>query len=86
MPDTYDTIRTILSSAFRIPEDEIRPGLTLEQLDLDSLALTELVLIVHERFGVKVDSADASRSTTVGQLVDRLDTLRASGTGAVTPS
>jgi acyl carrier protein len=86
VPDTYDTFRSILSSAFRIPEDEIRPDLTLEQLDLDSLALTELVLIVHERFGVKVDSAYASRSTTVAQVVDHLDTLRAGDTGAVATS
>ncbi|MFE1027046.1 acyl carrier protein [Streptomyces sp. NPDC058818] len=86
MPDTYDTFRSILSSAFRIPEDEIRPDLTLGQLDLDSLALTELVLIVHERFGVKVDSAYASRSTTVAQVVDHLDTLRAGDTGAVASS
>ncbi|WP_328347502.1 phosphopantetheine-binding protein [Streptomyces violaceus] len=84
MPDTYDTIRSILNSAFRIPEDEIAPDLTLGQLDLDSLALVELVLIVHERFGVKIDSAYASRSTTVAQVVDHLDTLRAGDTGAVT--
>ncbi|MEE1926611.1 phosphopantetheine-binding protein [Streptomyces sp. TRM 70351] len=86
MPDTYDTIRSILNSAFRIPQDEIRPDLTLEQLDLDSLALTELVLIVHEHFGVKVDSAYASRSTTVAQVVDHLDALRTGDTGAVAPS
>ncbi|OKI74488.1 acyl carrier protein [Streptomyces sp. CB02414] len=83
MPDTYDTFRSILSSAFRIPEDEIQPDLTLEQLGLDSLALAELVLIAHERFGVKVASAYAARSTTVAQVVDHLDTLRAAGTGAV---
>ncbi|MGW7277457.1 acyl carrier protein [Streptomyces sp. NPDC054844] len=86
MPDTYDAIRSILNSAFRIPQDEIRPDLTLEQLDLDSLALTELVLILHERFGVKIDSTYASRSTTVAQVVDHLDTLRSGDTGAVAPS
>nr|CAJ87984.1 hypothetical protein SAMR0275 [Streptomyces ambofaciens ATCC 23877] len=41
---------------------------------------------MHERFGVKIDSAYASRSTTVAQVVDHLDTLRAGGTGAVTSS
>lgn len=86
MPDTYDTIRSLLNSAFRIPQDEIRPDLTLGQLDLDSLALTELVLIVHEHFGVKVDSAYASRSTTVAQVVDHLDALLTGDTGAVAPS
>ncbi|QEU88287.1 acyl carrier protein [Streptomyces viridosporus] len=86
MPDTYDTLRSILTDAFRVPEDEIRPELTLEQLDLDSLALTELVLILHERLGVRVSSEHASRGTTLAEVVARLDALRAGGTGAVTSS
>ncbi|MEV7789714.1 acyl carrier protein [Streptomyces sp. NPDC088106] len=83
MPDTCATVRSILTSAFRVPEDEIRPELTLAQLDLDSLALTELVLVLHERFGVKVDSEYASRSTTLAQLVDHLDALRPGVDGPV---
>ncbi|MGY0070550.1 acyl carrier protein [Streptomyces sp. QTS137] len=86
MPETYDAVRSILTSAFRVPEDEIQPQLTLGQLDLDSLALTELVLILHERFGVKVGSEYASRTTTVAQVADHLDALRAGGTGAVASS
>ncbi|MEF9907212.1 acyl carrier protein [Streptomyces sp. P9-A2] len=86
MPETYDTFRSLLTSAFRVPEDEIRPELTLGQLDLDSLALTELVLILHERFGVRVDAEHASRDTTVAQVAGHLDALRAGGTGAVASS
>lgn len=86
MPDTYDTVRSLLTGAFRIPEDEIRPELTLEQLDLDSLALAELVLVVHERFGVRISNEYASRTTTLAQVVDHLDALLADGTGAVASS
>ncbi|MFE4049609.1 acyl carrier protein [Streptomyces sp. YIM B13518] len=77
MPATYDTARSILTSAFRVPEDEIRPERTLEQPDLDSLALTEPVRVLHERFGVKVDGAYAARGTTVAQVAGHLDALRA---------
>ncbi|MBT3153723.1 acyl carrier protein [Streptomyces sp. CHD11] len=83
MPDTYDTVRSVLSGAFRVPEDEIRPELTLEQLDLDSLALTELVLILHERLGVRISNEHLARGTTLAQVVDHLDALRADGAGAV---
>lgn len=83
MPSAYDTLRSILTGAFRVPEDEIRPELTLGQLDLDSLALTELVLIVHERLGVRIGNEYVSRGTTLAQIADHLDTLRADGTGAV---
>ena len=55
MQETYDVIRSVLSGSFRVPEDEIRPGATLGELDLDSLALTEFVLVLHERFGVKIE-------------------------------
>ncbi|WP_030212717.1 acyl carrier protein [Streptomyces sp. NRRL WC-3626] len=78
MPDSYDTLRSILTGSFRVPEDEIRPELTLEQLDLDSLALTELVLVLHERLGVRIDGESVSRTATVGQVAGHLDALRAS--------
>ena len=78
MPDSYDTLRSILTGAFRVPEDEIRPELTLEQLDLDSLALTELVLVLHERLGVRIDGESVSRTATGGQVAGHLDALRAS--------
>ncbi|WP_030381257.1 MULTISPECIES: acyl carrier protein [unclassified Streptomyces] len=81
MPDTYDTVRSVLTSAFRIPADEIEPGLTLGQLDLDSLALAELTLVLHERFGVRIDGEHASRDTTVAQVVAHLDALCAGGAG-----
>ncbi|MFC8422152.1 acyl carrier protein [Streptomyces sp. NPDC057236] len=86
MPDTYDTVRSILTSTFRVPEEEIRPERTLEQLDLDSLALAELVLVVHERLGVKISSEHVSRTTTLARVVGHLDALCAGGTGAVAPS
>ncbi|MGW4023013.1 acyl carrier protein [Streptomyces sp. NPDC005009] len=86
MPDTYDAVRSVLTGSFRVPEDEIRPQRTLEQLDLDSLALTELVLVLHERFGVRISDKDLSRGTTLAQVVDRLDALRADGTSTAAPS
>ncbi|MER7056274.1 MULTISPECIES: acyl carrier protein [unclassified Streptomyces] len=84
MTETHDAARSILTSAFRVPEEEIQPGLTLEQLDLDSLALTGLALILHERLGVRIDSEYASRGTTVAQVADHLDALRTGSTGTVT--
>ncbi|MEU8972909.1 acyl carrier protein [Streptomyces monashensis] len=81
MSETYDVIRSVLTAVFRVPEDEIHPQATLDQLALDSLALAELVLVLHERFGVKIDKDHAARGTTVAEVVDRIDALR---TGAVT--
>jgi acyl carrier protein len=84
--ETYDVIRSVLSDSFRVPAEEVRPGATLGELDLDSLALTEFVLVLHERFGVKIDSGHAHRGTTVAEVADRLDALREDGARAVGPS
>ncbi|PSJ29134.1 acyl carrier protein [Streptosporangium nondiastaticum] len=75
MPETYDLLRSILTSNFRIPENEIQPQVTLEQLGVDSLALAELSLIIHERFGMKVDRESATRNATIAEIVDHLDAL-----------
>lgn len=77
--DTYDLVRAVLTSTFRIPEDELSPDVTLEQLELDSLALAEFVLVLEERTGVKADSGRATRTTTLAEVTAHLDELRASG-------
>lgn len=86
MPDSYDVLRSVLTSSFRAPEDEIEPGRTLAQLDLDSLALTELVLVLHERLGVRVSTEAASRTATLEEVARHLDALRAEGARPVGPS
>ncbi|MDQ0789991.1 acyl carrier protein [Streptomyces sp. B3I7] len=86
MPDTYDTVRSVLTDTFRVPGTDIEPGRTLGQLDLDSLALAELALVLHERLGVRIDGEYASRDTTVDRLAGHLASLCAGGSGAVASS
>jgi RND superfamily putative drug exporter len=74
--NTFDVIRTALTSTFRVPEDEVVPGATLEQLELDSLALAEFALILEERLGVKIDSEHAVRTTTLAEVARHLEELR----------
>ncbi|EST20303.1 acyl carrier protein [Streptomyces roseochromogenus] len=78
MTDTYDTIRSVLTGSFLVPEAEIGPEVTLEQLELDSLALAEFALILDERLGVKIDSEHATRTTTLAEVTEYVGTLRTS--------
>ncbi|GAA3773030.1 hypothetical protein GCM10022403_005230 [Streptomyces coacervatus] len=80
--DTYGVVCAALTSTFRIPEDELSPDVTLEQLELDSLALAEFVLVLEERLGVRADSGAATRSTTLAEVTAHLDVLRAAGAAA----
>ncbi|MBT3162807.1 acyl carrier protein [Streptomyces sp. Vc74B-19] len=86
MPDSYDVLRSVLTSSFRVPEDEIEPRRTFGQLDLDSLALTELVLVLHERLGVRVSTEAASRTATLEEVARHLDALRPEGARPVGPA
>ncbi|MGI5337576.1 acyl carrier protein [Streptomyces sp. CA-181903] len=81
MPENYEAVRSLLTDAFRIPEDVIRPEATLEQLELDSLALVELSLIIHERFGVNLGGERVPADTTVAEMAARLDALRHAAVG-----
>ncbi|MFF4507478.1 acyl carrier protein [Streptomyces sp. NPDC001401] len=80
--DTYRAVCAALTTTFRIPEDELSPDVTLEQLELDSLALAEFVLVLEERLGVRADSGAAARSTTLAEVTAYLDDLRAAGATA----
>ncbi|MFJ9817497.1 acyl carrier protein [Streptomyces sp. NPDC101151] len=80
--DTYDHVRAALTSTFRIPEDELSPDVTLEQLELDSLALAEFVLVLEERLGVRAESGRATRTTTLAEVTAYLDELRAAAAAA----
>lgn len=64
----YDVVRGALAM-FNIPDDLIRPDATLEELDMDSLALAEFILILQERTGVKVEAQDATKATTLTEIV-----------------
>ncbi|MFI2780087.1 acyl carrier protein [Streptomyces sp. ALB3] len=86
MPETYDTVRSVLISSFRVPDEDIDPQATLEQLGLDSLARAEMVLILHERLAVKISSEYTAPGRTVAEVVIHLDALRAAGPRTVAPS
>ena len=68
MTDTDLAFRSVLTGKFQIPAQAITPGATLEQLDLDSLALAELALTLQEELGIRVEEHEARKETTVAEL------------------
>ncbi|CAM5417392.1 hypothetical protein SBADM41S_01805 [Streptomyces badius] len=66
MTTTYQIITDCLIQDFEVPADRVTPGATLDQLDLDSLALVELSLIVEERLGLA--STDIRQDISLAEL------------------
>ncbi|MFE3072538.1 acyl carrier protein [Streptomyces sp. NPDC059247] len=61
----YEWLRETLVDRLRLPADAVTAGATLDEAGLDSLAVTELVMIVQEEWGVVVDEDELAACATV---------------------
>lgn len=76
-----ETVAEILG----IEPDEVRPEKTWDELDADSLALTEISLVLDDAFGIRLPDVDPDDMQTVGDalaLVERAVAERAASTGS----
>jgi acyl carrier protein len=55
---------------FGVDASEISRDATFEELDVDSLDLTEISQIIEEEYGVELKGDDARQIKTVGDVVD----------------
>ncbi len=78
-----ETVAEILG----IEPSEVRVERTWDELDADSLALTEISLVLDEAFGIRLPDVDPADMQTVGDalaLVERAVAERAAPTGTGT--
>ena len=64
-----ERLSALLISRFGVSEDELRPDVTFAELDLDSLALVEFVMVVEKEFGVPVGEDDLTPQATVTDAI-----------------
>ena len=70
---TADAVEKTIMDAlpqFGVEESEISRDSTFEELDIDSLDLTELSQIIEEQYGVTIKGEDARKIKTVGDAID----------------
>ena len=55
-----------------IPENEIKPEDTLQDLGVDSVGLVELTMLLEEKYGIKINSDEVIRENfrTLDQVSD----------------
>jgi len=75
MSDTLEQLRELIKEKFDIDASNIDPNASVLESGLDSLALTELLFTVEEKFGVELLEA-AREVTTLGGLATLIDQLR----------
>lgn len=69
-PESVDSaLRQILCEQLKISEEIVRLESTFDDLSLDSLASTELILIVEDTFGITIDQMEFAALRTYGDVV-----------------
>ena len=77
---TLERLQALLAREFDLPAAKLQPGATLEELEIDSLRLIEIVFCIEEELGVRVSAGQdelRARIATLGDLADYLDELAA---------
>ena len=69
-PQAVDRTVTDALPQFGVDPSEITRQATFEELDVDSLDLTELSQIVEEKYGVVLTGDDVKDIKTVGDAID----------------
>ncbi len=82
---TIDRLHALLAKDFELKPEAALPETRLEDLDIDSLRMIEILFSVEDAFGITVPADQAElreKVKTVGDLAAYIDTLVAEQAGA----
>jgi acyl carrier protein len=72
--DTNEEVIDIVVEQLGVDKEEVKPEKAfIEDLNADSLDLTELIMTFEERFGIEIDEETAKKMRTVGDVVTYID-------------
>jgi len=84
---TEERLRALLASEFDIAAEQLTPGARLEDLDIDSLRMIEILFCVEDTFRITVPADPAQLKASVhtfGDLAGYIDSIIA-GQGKASP-
>jgi acyl carrier protein len=82
---TLERLQALLAKDFGLPLDKLRPEARLEDLDIDSLRMIEILFGVEETFAITVATEQSvlrEELKTLGDLAAHIDALVAGQRGA----
>jgi len=76
MASILDRVIQVVADQFGVEKESIRPETHLiNELDADSLDVTDLTMELEEEFSVDISDETAEKLLTVAQIVDHISTL-----------
>ena len=71
--DVIEAVREIFAGTLRVPLADVRPGSNIiEDLQVDSLFLSQLAIALEERFNIQLDEDEMAAVTTVQGVADHI--------------
>ena len=74
MKTTFDTLRDILVKDYELAPERLAPETALADIELDSLALTELIFSLEDKYNV-VAKTNGAGLATLGDVARYIDQL-----------
>ena len=74
MTTTFDGLRDLIVRDFELPPERLRRDTPLEEIELDSLAITELVFALEDEYHVTAGNVNPSFKN-LGDIADYIDQL-----------
>ena len=72
----FEKLKNLFVEELQIDADEITMDAELiKDLGINSIELADLVMICEEKFGITIEDDDIRKFTTVGDVVNYLETL-----------
>ena len=72
----YEKFVELLVEELQVDRDDIKMEAELaNDLGINSIELADLVMLCEDKFGIEINDDDIRRFTTVGDVVDYLNTL-----------
>ena len=74
MATTYDRLKKIVVEQLGVDEEQVTPEASfVDDLNVDSLDLVELIMSLEEEFGAEISDEDAEKIRTVQDAVDYVE-------------
>ena len=71
--NTFQKLCSVLNQQFGISEQTIELGTQIENLDMDSLELVDLIMALEQTFNIEIDDEKISQAKTIGDVVNLID-------------
>jgi len=71
--NTFQKLCSVLNQQFGISEQTIELGTQIENLNMDSLELVDLIMALEQTFNIEIDDEKISQAKTIGDVVKLID-------------